>query len=252
VHEFEDLVREASRAPVDAWDFTWLDGRAVEERPTWRYFDRVTERVTDVDSLVELQAGTGAMISNLPVLPRRAVATEGYPSSLAVAAPRLREAGASLVAVSDTDQHLPFRQSSFDLVVSRHPVEVWWAEIARVLRPGGTYFAQHVGPHSLGSMTRFFVGPLPETSRRDPVVEKEAAESVGLVVRHLASERPRTAFFDVGAVVYLLRLVPWIVPNFSVDRYRRRLEELHELIDRQGAFETTASRTLIEVVKPDA
>jgi SAM-dependent methyltransferase len=251
VHEFEDLVREASRAPIGTWDFRWLDGRAVEERPTWRYFDRVSERVAEVDSLLELQAGTGAMMSNLPVLPERVAATEGYPPSLELAAPRLRAVGASLVAVSDGHQQLPFRRSSFDLVVSRHPVAVWWAEIARVLRPGGTYFAQHVGPSSLGSLREFLVGSLPESSRRDPKVEMEAAESSGLVVRHLASERPRTAFFDIGAVVYFLRLVPWIVPDFSVDRYRQRLGELHEVIGRRGAFETTASRTLIEAVKPE-
>jgi SAM-dependent methyltransferase len=252
VREFEELLSEASSAPVDGWDFSWLEGRAVEERPTWRYFDRVAERAADVESLLEIQAGTGAMVSNLPVRPGRAVATEGYPPSLALAASRVGAAGASLVAVSDSAQQLPLRDSSFELVVSRHPVEVWWPEIARVLRPGGTYFAQHVGPHSLGSLSEFFLGSIEEPSRRDPAVETDEAESSGLVVRQVQSERPNTAFFDVGAVVYFLRLVPWIVPDFTVDRYRDRLRELHELIERQGAFETTASRTLIEAVNPQA
>ncbi|MFE6820697.1 hypothetical protein [Streptomyces sp. NPDC057675] len=34
-------------------------------------------------------------------------------------------------------------------MTSRHPVTVWWEEIARVLRPGGTYFSQQVGPASV-------------------------------------------------------------------------------------------------------
>lgn len=63
-------------------------------------------------------------------------------------------------------------------------------------------------------------------------------------------ERPRTAFYDIGAVVYFLRLVPWIVPGFTVARYRDALRELHEVIERDGAFETTASRTLVEVARP--
>jgi hypothetical protein len=65
-------------------------------------------------------------------------------------------------------------------------------------------------------------------------------------VQVLHVERPRTAFFDVGAVVYFLRLVPWIVPGFSVTRYRGPLRALHDHIERHGAFETTASRMLIE------
>lgn len=48
----------------------------------------------------------------------------------------------------------------------------------------------------------------------------------GLVMETLAVERLRTAFFDVGAVVYFLRLVPWIVPGFSVVKYRKPLFEL--------------------------
>lgn len=247
---FEQLVDEAEMAAVDSWDFGWLDGRAVEERPTWRYFDRVAQRVSDFDSLLEVQAGTGSLISRLPSLPARAVASEGYPPSVAVAAPRLRAAGVSLVVVSETTQRLPFRSASFDMVISRHPVEIWWAEIARVLTPGGTYLAQHVGSHSLRSLSEFFLGPLPDASRRDPEVERNNAERAGLLVLRFDSERPRTAFFDVGAIVYFLRLVPWIVPGFTVDRYRDQLQGLHQHIERNGAFETTASRTLVEARKP--
>jgi hypothetical protein len=44
--------------------------------------------------------------------------------------------------------------------------------------------------------------------------------------------------------------VPWIVPDFTVDRYREQLRRLHERIERDGTFETTSSRTLIEATKP--
>ncbi|MBV8304810.1 MAG: hypothetical protein JOZ04_11405, partial [Acidimicrobiia bacterium] len=32
-------------------------------------------------------------------------------------------------------------------------------------------------------------------------------------VEMMSVERPQTVFYDVGAVVYFLRLVPWIVPG---------------------------------------
>jgi SAM-dependent methyltransferase len=248
---FDDLVGEAERAPVGAWDFGWLDGRAVEDRPTWRFFDRAAERAAGVAALLEVQAGVGAMIGRLPSLPALSVATEGFPPSVAIAGPRLRARGVHLVVTSQARQALPFAEGRFELVLCRHPVEVWWGEIARVLRPGGRYFAQHVGPHSLRTLSELFHGPLRERSARDPDAERRAAERAGLVVQTLRVERPRTAFYDIGAVVYFLRLVPWIVPGFTVDDHRDTLRRLHGRIERDGGFETTASRTLVEAAKPD-
>jgi hypothetical protein len=94
------------------------------------------------------------------------------------------------------------------------------------------------------------MGPLPEVSNRDPDIERRAAENAGLVVHTMEVERPLTEFFDIGAVVYFLRLVPWIVPDFSVDKYREALRALHGGIQRDGAFATTASRMLIDARKP--
>jgi SAM-dependent methyltransferase len=249
VRDFDELVREAELAPIGGWDFSWLDERAIEERPSWHYFDKVTERAATVATLLEVQAGVGSMVGSLPSLPSLAVATEGFPPSVAIAAPRLRARGIHLVVTSQTRAGLPFAAESFELVISRHPIEPWWTEIARVLEPGGSYFAQHVGPHSLRSLSEFLMGPLPETQRRHPDVERRAAEDAGLVVQRLELERPRTLFFDVGAVVYFLRVVPWIVPGFSAAQFLDPLRELHRKIQQDGAFETTASRMLVEATR---
>ena len=138
---FATLVEEAEQARVDSWDFGWLDGRATEQRPSWRYFDLVAQRTALASNVLELQAGTGSMIGRLPRLPPMAVATEGFPASVAAAARRLRDRDVHLVVTSQTRVGLPFAADTFELVISRHPVDVWWAEIARVLRSGGVYFA---------------------------------------------------------------------------------------------------------------
>jgi hypothetical protein len=249
VGRFDELLREAEHAPVGGWDFGWLEGRAVEERPSWHYFDRVTERAAACSTLLEVEAGVGRMIGSLPVLPRLAVATEAFPPSVAVAAPRLRARGVPLVVTSPARPGLPFASGRFELVVSRHPVAPWWQEIGRVLERGGSYFAQHVGPHSLRSLSEFLMGPLPEEDVRHPAIERRAAEAAGLEVRVLEVERPRTAFFDIGAVVWFLRVVPWIVPDFEVASYRSRLLALHEVIERDGRFETMASRVLVDATR---
>ena len=250
VTTFDDLVADAEGVPIGGWDFSWLDGRATEDRPTWRFFDLVAERAAKVATLLDVQAGTGSMIGRLPSVPDLAVATEGFPDSVAVATSVLPARGVHLVVTSQTRPGLPFAASAFELVVSRHPIEVWWSEISRVLRPGGTYLAQHVGPHSLQSLSEVLMGPLPDAEKRDPDVERRAAEAAGLRVAAMRVERPRTVFYDIGAVVYFLRLVPWIVPDFTVATYRSALRRLHEVIQDDGAFVTTASRTLVEATKP--
>ncbi|MGH7883913.1 MAG: SAM-dependent methyltransferase, partial [Candidatus Dormibacteraceae bacterium] len=34
---FDELVAEADVVDVAGWDFSWLEGRATEERPPWGY-----------------------------------------------------------------------------------------------------------------------------------------------------------------------------------------------------------------------
>ena len=57
-----------------------------------------------------------------------------------------------------------------------------------------------------------------------------------------------TEFRDVGAVVYFLRKVVWMVPDFTVERYRDRLAALHRRIETEGPFTATTTRFLIEAV----
>ncbi|MFE0898614.1 methyltransferase domain-containing protein, partial [Streptomyces smyrnaeus] len=156
-----------------------------------------------------------------------------------------------VVVVADTGEPpLPFADSAFDLVVSRHPVRPWWSEIARVLEPGGSYLAQHVGPASVFELVEFFLGPQPEGRKhRRPEDERAAAEAAGLEVVDLRSERLRMEFFDIGAVVYFLRKVVWMVPDFTVEGYHDRLRELHDRIEAEGPFVAHSARSLIEARK---
>jgi SAM-dependent methyltransferase len=245
---FEELIAEAEAAPIEGWDFTWLEGRATEERPSWRYAERVAERAARTSRMLDLQAGGGEMLAGLPYVPPLMVATEDYPPNVVVAGRRLLPRGAHVVAARDA-WTLPFPGSVFDLVTSRHPVDTCWEEISRVLRPGGRYLSQQVGPHSVRELSELMLGPLPAESKRDPGLARRAAEAAGLVVEDLRHERLRTVFYDVGAVVYFLRLVVWIVPGFTVTRFDERLRALHEQIERDGSFVTYANRFLIEATK---
>ncbi len=236
---------------MDGWDFSWLEGRATEERPSWGYQRSMSRRLATVSAALDIQTGGGEVLAGAEKLPPTMVATESWPPNVAKATRLLHPRG--VVVVADPDEPpLPFADEGFDLVTSRHPATVWWEEIARVLRPGGTYFAQHVGPASVWELVEYFLGPQPEARRkRHPDEESSAAKAAGLEILDVRTERLRMEFFDVGAVVYFLRKVIWTVPGFTVDLYRDRLRELHEKIEAEGSFIAHSSRTLVEARKPD-
>ncbi|MDV3124043.1 class I SAM-dependent methyltransferase [Mycobacterium sp. 21AC1] len=246
-HDFDTLVAEADDAPVDGWDFSWLDGRATEERPSWGYQRLMGQRLTTSSAALDIQTGGGEVLAGATRFPPTMAATESWPPNLAKATRLLGPRGVVVVAAAD-EPPLPFADDAFDLVLSRHPATVWWAEIARVLTPGGTYFAQHVGPATVFELVEFFLGPQPRNARR-PEDESAAARAVGLEVVDLRSERLRMEFFDIGAVVYFLRKVIWTVPGFTVEKYRDRLQRLHRQIEAEGPFVAHSSRHLFEAQK---
>jgi SAM-dependent methyltransferase len=242
---FEDLVAEGAGVPVEGWDFSWFEGRATEERPPWGYARLVGERMAGATAALDIETGGGEVLAGIGHPPGLLVATESWPPNVAVARASLRPRGGHVVAVADRPT-LPFVSASFDLVVSRHPVVTVWDEIARVLRPGGTYLSQQIGPGTNREVTEFFLGPVPVNEQRRPERAADAARAAGLDVVQLEACALRVEFFDVAAVVYFLRKVLWTVPGFTPEAYDTELRRMHEHITRHGSFASTAHRFLIE------
>nr|VTO95603.1 Methyltransferase domain protein [Mycobacterium riyadhense] len=243
-------MAEAESAPADGWDFSWLDGRATEQRPSWGYQRQLSGRLANATAALDLETGGGEVLAGAGNFPPTMVATESWPPNLALAAKLLHPLGVVVVATGD-DPVLPFADAAFDLVTCRHPSTRWWSEISRVLRPGGTYFAQHVGPATLTALREHFLGPRPRNpTERYPDVELRRIAAAGLQIVNLQMERLRVEFFDVGAVIYFLRKVIWFIPDFAVEHYLDHLRALHERIQTEGSFVTYSTRALIEARKP--
>jgi hypothetical protein len=115
----------------------------------------------------------------------------------------------------------------------------------------GTYFSQHVGPASVFELIEYFLGPQPDEARneRHPDRARAGAEAAGLTVVDLRMESLHTEFRDIGAVVYFLRKVIWMVPGFTVEEYLPTLRALHEQIEAEEPFVATTTRYLIEASK---
>lgn len=62
-------------------------------------------------------------------------------------------------------------------------------------------------------------------------------------------DTPITRFYDVGAIVYYLKVVPWQVPDFSLERYLDKLVEIHDTIQAHGYIDVHYHRFLIVAQK---
>lgn len=247
MRSFDELVADAVSADVTGWGFGWLDGRATEQRPPWGFSNLVAGRLATASNALDVDTGGGEVVDEAAALPPGMVVTESWPPNAARARALLEPRGVRVVETT-ADAPLPFESESFDLVTARHPVRPNWPEIHRVLRPGGHYLAQHVGPASAFELIEHFLGPLPQRMRegRDPHREASDAEAAGLIVDDLRIARCRMEFHDIGAVVWILRKCVWWVPDFSVARYEDRLHDLDRRLRTGEPFVAHSSRHLIE------
>jgi SAM-dependent methyltransferase len=256
---FDDLLAEGAAVPTQGWDFSWFAGRATEQRPSWGYARLLAGRLADAGAVLDLQTGGGEVLAEalaaIPAPPSTLAATEAWPPNVEIARRTLAPFGARVVE-ADVRDDLPFPPAAFDLVVGRHPVAVRFDEVRRVLRPGGSYLAQHVGAGSVRELTEFMMGPNPASAHpapgpftafagAAPTAATAAAEAAGLEVVDVRQESLRMEFSDVAAVVVFLRKVIWTVPGFSVEAYRDRLADLHARIERHGPFVAHAQRFLL-------
>ncbi|WNV88526.1 class I SAM-dependent methyltransferase [Umezawaea sp. Da 62-37] len=243
--DFEELLAEGSAVPTDGWDFSWFEGRATEERPSWGYARLLAEHMAKAEAALDLQTGGGEVLATIPRPPPLLVATESWPPNLEIARRTLLPLGGTVVESEDVDD-FPFDDGTFDLVVSRHPTAVLWHEIARVLKPEGIYLSQGIGSGSNRELSEAMMGPLPPPEDQRIA---ESADGAGLDVITLLHESLRAEYYDIGAIVHFLRKVLWTVPGFTPERYRAQLISLHDRIRSDGPFVSHARRYLVKARK---
>ena len=108
--EFARLVAEGAAVPVAGWDFSWFDGRATEERPSWGYARMMAGRMARARAALDIQTGGGEVLAGLPHPPPVLAATESWPPNLRIARENLAPLGATVIEAAD-DADLPFATS---------------------------------------------------------------------------------------------------------------------------------------------
>jgi len=96
-------------------------------------------------------------------------------------------------------------------------------------------------------MAEFNTKPKWPENELEIVVEK--MEEIGFGIKEAKKWRGKRIFKDVGAIVYLLKAVPWIVDDFSVDSHLSYLEKLQKKLEKNGKLEFIDTKFFILGVK---
>ncbi len=248
---FRSYVEEAQTAAFSGWDFSHITatGRMVEGPLPWNYYNVARSLLAKSSALLDMGTGGGEMLSRFAPFPPVAVATEQYEPNVAIARARLEPLGVRVVYIEEEkappyNGHLPFEAGSFDLVLNRH--EAYYPpELMRVIRPGGVFVTQQVGNRNWRSLLKMLLGNSVSASHWDLRSAVDELESAGFEIIREAEDVQFYRFYDVGAIVYALRAVPWAVPDFSVAKYEDRLLQLHATILQNGFFDTEQHRFLV-------
>ena len=265
---FDDLIDDADRTPFAGWDFSWLDGRMVEDPLSWNYLEVVRRRLTGVasKSILDLGTGGGEILSQIAPLPALTVATEAYLPNAFVAARLLKPLRAhviaQVVAVDGAPENystlatpatntpsLPFRDRAFDLVINRHESYLA-AEVFRVLRPAGRFITQQCGGRNYAGLNDLLGLMPPRFESWNLSNARAQLQAVGFEMLDAREQFTHVRFHDVGAIVYFLKAAPWQAPDFATAKFRNRLAELHAQIENAGPIAIRAHHFLIEAAKP--
>ncbi len=203
---------EAAARRMQGWSFEF-EPAPLGPPPPWDYAARAQQLLASAASVLDLGTGGGEFFAaRLASFTGLAVASEAWPPNAIVAARRLHPLGAAVIHADSLRP--PLAAASFDLVLNRHE-ELEPAEVARVLRPGGTVLSQQVHPDEHAELRAYF----PRMAVYAPHHETYPAGFVaaGLTLGTMQHHTQPVAYRHVGALAYLLLVAPWMVPDFDVE-----------------------------------
>jgi len=180
--------------------------------------------------------------------PAKVVVTEDYPPNFRLATERLSAYGVKVFDIALTDYDpMPFADEEFSLILNRHS-GLNSAEVARLLTPGGTFLTQQIhGLWAVDLIAAFDARPQWPDSTPDKYIPRLRA--AGLKIVDLQEWSGQLAFTDVGAIVYYLKAVPWLVQGFSVETHLKYLIQLQDQFEAGRGLVFTARKYLMEALK---
>ncbi|MED2186038.1 class I SAM-dependent methyltransferase [Bacillus wiedmannii] len=241
---------ESANTNFSGWDFSFISetGRMKSEPLSWSYGSTAFQLMQHAESMVDMGTGGGEFLSMLQPFPSTIFATEGYAPNVPIARKKLEPLGVTVIEVTD-DTALPFQDGQFNLIINQH--ESYAAsEVKRILSPNGIFFTQQVGGLDCAELNEQFNTPL-NSEFASWSLEAACCElkENGFTILEEKEEFPFQRFYDIGAIVYYLKAIPWQIPDFTVEGYNEELYRIHEIILQKGYFDVKQHRFMIKAIR---
>jgi len=242
--------KEDEEALFKGWDFSYIKNRIIEESPPWSYVELAKTLIKESTSMLDMGTGGGELMESLAPLPEKSVATERYFPNILVARDRLDPLGVKVVDISNfkepTMSTLPFQDAEFDLIINRHEA-FNEKEVYRILKPGGIFLTQQVSKNLIDLSKKF--NSEPKWTFWNLTYVKDKMIKADFLVDKAEEWQGDIIFKDVGAIVYFLKAIPWLVDDFSVDNHLKHLKKLQEQLEQGKPLSFTKGRFLISARK---
>jgi SAM-dependent methyltransferase len=233
----QELIKQWKKdeqAIFSGWDFSYIKGkRMITEQPPWDYKRMAKKLLKKSKSVLDMETGGGELFSSFAPFPKHVVAFEGYKPNVPIARKRLQPLGAKVV--EHRGPKLPFKNGEFDLVLNRHGAvnEKICKEVFRILKPEGIFLTQQVECKDMWDLKKVFKAPIkwPSITLRNTIRNLKKA---GFKIDIAEQWEGKYTFQEVGALVYYLKAIPWVVEGFSVDTHLDYLKKLQERLEKKG------------------
>ena len=248
---FAQWLAEEQAAHIHGWDFSHIQDRYEEENDLpWNFDETVRRYLHPQHHILDIDTGGGEFLLSLGHPCPLTAATEGYPPNAALCREVLLPLGVDF-READGGGPLPFPGDSFDLVLNRHG-DYLPAEVFRVLKPGGVFLTQQVGAENDRDLVELLLDPAPPLPfpRQCLSIAREDLEAAGFTVTEAQEAYCPIRFWDVGALVWFARVIPWEFPGFSVETCRDRLFQVQSVLEQKGVIQGTIHRYFLTVEKP--
>lgn len=237
-------------APFAGWDFSHLHGRFRKSDLPWDYMALARQLLPQAANVLDVGTGGGERLLQLrDAWPPQVTVTEGWPPNVALAGQRLLPEGVRVVAAN---RHpLPFAPRSFDLVLNRHTGYRSW-DVARVLRPGGVFLTQQIDALWGWDLQVAMGMRVQERPSSYELALRYCQTETDLIIEQAADQTGTMTFSDVGALVYYLKAIPWMVPGFTVDTHLPYLLALQDKLEGGEPLQFVTRQYLLRARKPDS
>ncbi|MHA2246235.1 MAG: class I SAM-dependent methyltransferase [Candidatus Hodarchaeales archaeon] len=249
-------TKEAVKIPFSGWDFSPISkfGGNPESLLPWSYIVAVKKYIQNSSNMLDMGTGGGEFLLNLSPLPKHTYATEAYKPNVCIAKERLEPLGIKVVEIEEGKQEespLPFEDEKFDFVINRH--ECYEAnEVFRILKPMGIFITQQVGYRNNEDLRMDF-GTI--ENENDFIWNQKTAldhlKRVSFTVLETKEHIGISRFYDIRTLVFLLKILPWEFPDFSIDKYENQLYNYYKKLIDNGYFDSISHRFFIIVQKSD-